>query len=58
MSDSAGSGSSPGPDTSSETAQFTPLPGLRHFRTDRLTKMRKRGWHRAQDDLSWQAQNL
>src|SRR6266849_1697395 len=58
MSDSPCSWRSPGPETPPETAQSTPLPGVRHFRAAWLTKIRKRGWHRAQDDLSWQAQNL
>jgi hypothetical protein len=39
-------------------------PDLRHFRavvvsgTAGLENYKKGGWHRAQDDLSWQAQNL
>jgi hypothetical protein len=39
-------------------------PNLRHFRglmlfrTSGIENYKKGGWHGAQDDLSWQAQNL
>lgn len=45
-------------ETSSETPQSAPLPRPCPFREGGRTKRRKRGWQRAKDDLSWQAQNL
>ena len=54
----AGSGGFDNLETSSETAQSAPLPSPCPFREGGRTKRRKRGWQRAQDDLSWQAQNL
>ena len=49
------------PPTDSEASK---PPNLRHFRvfdvfrTAGLENYKKGGWHGAQDDLSWQAQNL